>query len=42
MTRNLIRTEWRLLRREPLVLFWGVAFPVILLVVMGLASSGPV
>jgi ABC-2 type transport system permease protein len=41
MTTNLIRTEWRLLRREPLALFWGVAFPTILLVVMGLASSGP-
>jgi ABC-2 type transport system permease protein len=41
MTGKLVNTEWRLLRREPLVLFWGVLFPVILLVVMGLASSGP-
>jgi ABC-2 type transport system permease protein len=41
MTAKLIRTEWRLLRREPIVLFWAVAFPVVLLVVMGLASTGP-
>jgi ABC-2 type transport system permease protein len=33
--------EWRLLRREPLVLLFGFAFPVALLVVMGLASNGP-
>jgi ABC-2 type transport system permease protein len=33
--------EWRLLRREPLVLIFGFAFPVVLLVVMGLATSGP-
>lgn len=41
MTAKLIEVEWRLLRREPVALFWGVAFPVVLLVVMGLASSGP-
>jgi ABC-2 type transport system permease protein len=41
MTRKLVGTEWRLLRREPIALFWAVAFPVILLIVMGLASSGP-
>lgn len=41
MTGKLIRTEWRLLLREPLTLFWGVAFPTILLVVFGLASKGP-
>jgi ABC-2 type transport system permease protein len=41
MTAKLINVEWRLLRREPVALFWGVAFPVVLLVVMGLASSGP-
>jgi len=33
--------EWRLLRREPLVLIFGFAFPVVLLVVMGLATGGP-
>ena len=41
MTAKLINVEWRLLRREPVALFWGVAFPMVLLVVMGLASSGP-
>jgi ABC-2 type transport system permease protein len=38
---KLIHTEWKLLLREPIVLFWGVAFPVLLLIVMGLASDGP-
>ncbi len=32
--------ERRLLRREPLVLAFGAAFRLLLLVVMGLASSG--
>jgi ABC-2 type transport system permease protein len=32
-------TEARLLLREPLALFWGIAFPVVLLTVMGLTSS---
>jgi len=31
----LTRNEFRLLRREPLYLFWGLVFPVILLVVLG-------
>jgi ABC-2 type transport system permease protein len=32
-------TEARLLLREPLALFWGIAFPMVLLAVMGLTSS---
>ena len=40
-TARLALTEWRLLRREPLVLAFGFAFPLALLVVMGLASDGP-
>jgi ABC-2 type transport system permease protein len=40
-TVRLATVEWRLLRREPLVLFFGVAFPVVLLVVFGLATDGP-
>jgi ABC-2 type transport system permease protein len=40
-TVRLAALEWRLLRREPLVLFFGVAFPVVLLVVFGLATDGP-
>ena len=39
-TIQLAAMEWRLLRREPLVLAFGAAFPLLLLVVMGLASSG--
>lgn len=39
-TARLAATEWRLLRREPLVLAFGLAFPMLLLIVMGLASSG--
>jgi ABC-2 type transport system permease protein len=31
----LTRNEFRLLRREPLYLFWGLVFPVVLLVVLG-------
>ena len=38
MTAKLINVEGRLLRREPVALFWGVAFPMVLLIVMGLAS----
>ena len=34
-------TEARLLLREPVTLLWGIAFPMALLAVMGLASSGP-
>jgi len=39
-TARLALTEWRLLRREPIVLFFGLAFPMLLLVVMGIASDG--
>lgn len=39
--RALVRAERLLLLREPAVLLWGVAFPVLLLTIMGIASSGP-
>ena len=39
--RKLALTEGKLLLREPVVLFWSVAFPMALLAVMGLVSSGP-
>jgi ABC-2 type transport system permease protein len=39
--RSLIRTEAKLLIREPVALFWGIVFPLILLTVMGLASNQP-
>jgi ABC-2 type transport system permease protein len=32
-------TEARLLFREPLALFWGLAFPMVLLAVMGLSAT---
>ena len=35
----LTMTEAKLLVREPLALFWGLAFPMALLAVMGLSSS---
>jgi len=38
-TWTLARTELRLFRREPLALFWGVVFPLILLLVIGLATG---
>ena len=38
---KLVLTEARLLLREPVALFWGLAFPMALLAVMGIASSGP-
>jgi ABC-2 type transport system permease protein len=37
----LLRTEAKLLVREPILLFWGVAFPLVLLTVMGLAGDKP-
>src|SRR6266851_5028570 len=39
--RKLTLTEGRLLLREPVTLLWGVAFPMILLTVMGVFSAGP-
>jgi ABC-2 type transport system permease protein len=38
---KLIHTEWKLFLREPVVAFWGVVFPVALLIVLGIASDGP-
>ena len=38
---KLALAEARLLLREPVALFWGLAFPMALLAVMGIASSGP-
>jgi ABC-2 type transport system permease protein len=37
----LLKTEARLLVREPILLFWGVVFPLVLLTVMGLAGNDP-
>jgi ABC-2 type transport system permease protein len=39
--RKLTTTEAKLLLREPITLFWSAAFPVILMIVMGLASAAP-
>jgi len=36
---RLLRTEGRLLLREPVILFWAVLFPTVLLVVLGIASN---
>ncbi|MGH2872802.1 MAG: ABC transporter permease, partial [Solirubrobacteraceae bacterium] len=36
--RRLMAIEWTLMRREPMILFWGLVFPVGLLVVLGIAS----
>ncbi len=36
---RLLRTEFKLFRREPLALFWGVVFPLVLLVVIGSTVS---
>jgi ABC-2 type transport system permease protein len=38
---RLARTETRLFLREPMALFWGLVFPLVLLIVMGVASDGP-
>jgi ABC-2 type transport system permease protein len=35
----LLKSETRLLLREPALLFWGIAFPLVLLVVFGLAGG---
>lgn len=32
---TLARTEWKLFLREPVGLFWGVAFPVVLMLIIG-------
>jgi ABC-2 type transport system permease protein len=37
--RMLTLTEAKLLFREPLALFWGLAFPMVLLTIMGLSAS---
>jgi ABC-2 type transport system permease protein len=37
----LLKTETKLLLREPILLFWGVLFPLVLLAVMGLAGDDP-
>ncbi len=36
---SLAITEWRLLRREPMILFWALIFPLGLLVVLGSSTS---
>lgn len=37
---SLLITEFRLLRREPMILFWALIFPVGLLIVLGSSTSG--
>jgi ABC-2 type transport system permease protein len=37
----LLKIETKLLLREPILLFWGVVFPLVLLTVMGLAGNTP-
>jgi ABC-2 type transport system permease protein len=39
MSLTLARTEAKLFLREPLALFWGIVFPLVLLIVLGLASG---
>src|SRR5262249_54896300 len=36
---TLARTEAKLFLREPIALFWGVVFPLVLLIVMGATGS---
>src|ERR1700722_20084366 len=38
---RLLNTEANLMLREPALVFWGVAFPVVLTVVFGLAGDKP-
>ena len=38
---NLVRTEAKLLVREVVPLLWGVAFPMVLLSILGEFSNGP-
>ena len=37
--RRLLATELKLFAREPLLFFWGLLFPVALLVVLGIAGG---
>jgi ABC-2 type transport system permease protein len=39
--KQLLRTEAKLWLREPMALFWGIVFPLVLTVVFGLASNRP-
>src|SRR4051812_6389001 len=39
--RKLTVVEAKLLLREPLPMFWGIVFPVLLFTVMGVFSDGP-
>ncbi len=36
---RLVATEWALLRREPMILFWALLFPLGLLIVLGSSTS---
>ncbi len=38
---QLLRTEAKLWLREPMALFWGIVFPLVLTIVFGLASDKP-
>jgi ABC-2 type transport system permease protein len=38
---QMLRTEGRLWLREPIALFWGIVFPLVLTIVFGLASNKP-